>query len=85
MDSPKREDVGVIGVPVSLVGEVGEFGSFGPDDSFVRFFLRNPPRVGIRSECKVSLSVNARSCLYHPLPAEMMYTLSARAVVWPAE
>lgn len=31
----------------SPTGEVGEVGSFAPDESFVRFFFRNP-RVGMR-------------------------------------
>ena len=31
----------------SPTGEVGEVGSFAPDESFVRFFFKNP-RVGMR-------------------------------------
>ena len=32
---------------VSLMGEMGESRSLEPDESFVRFFLRNPPRLGM--------------------------------------
>ncbi len=47
MESPKPPDeVGVRGL--SLTGEVGELGSFEPDESFVLFFFRNP-RVGMES------------------------------------
>ena len=34
---------------LSLTGDVGESGSLEPDESFVRFFLRNP-RVGIEAK-----------------------------------
>ncbi len=44
--SKPREDVGVIGLLGWLEVEVGEARSFGPGDSLVRFFLRNP-NVGI--------------------------------------
>ena len=51
MEPPKPlDEVGVRGL--SLTGDVGELGSFEPDESFVLFFFRKP-RVGMEAHPEV--------------------------------
>lgn len=58
VDLPREKDpevlekIGEMGDAVSLTGEVGESRSREPAESFVLFFFKNDPRVGIRTACR---------------------------------
>lgn len=67
------EDVDVIEwvkppVDVGVIGELGEFGSYAPDESFVLFFLRNP-KVGMRLLCWRGMVGDGRVIGKRDLPA----------------